>query len=127
MKGKLLVYRAGGSLADGPEIWIANEDNWHDPNANLERLRKLVEDDIEQVPYFDSIMMDNRIRPCVALCGEHCKMDGGTVNRQATMLWRACLADRTDIPESIRPQVLRDFLAGTVVILTGDPEFMGSL
>ena len=128
MKGKMLIYRAAGSLADPPEIRAIHAvDDWSNAEANMDALRRIVEDDLEVVPLFDTIMSNDRAMPCVAFCGEHSKFNRHPPNRRATLLWRSAIAAHDDMPPQMREYVARDVLVGTVVILTGDPEFMGLL
>jgi hypothetical protein len=80
MKGTMIIYRAAGSLADPPIVAdIDQELPWL-----LDRLRDILDDDIEQVPLFDSIVIDGRRQRCVAFCGEHGKLNAlPIVNRRA--------------------------------------------
>jgi len=122
MIGKLIVYHARASLGEPPEI---REMAGAPLPFMLNVLQALVEDDIEQVPLFDSITIGGKREPCVALCGEHGKDKGLPVNRRATLIWRYCIREHASNP--LAALAAQDVLVGTVVVLTGDREFMESL
>ena len=130
MNGKLIIYEASGSIADPPSI-VELPDGIDAFGTELEvlaTLRGIIGDDIEQVPFFNSITIASEPQPCVALCGEHGKLDDKPVNRRATMIWRANLERQMESPVGmLRVMALDDVLNGTVVVLTGDDEFMESL
>jgi hypothetical protein len=77
----------------------------------LKTLQKLVGGYIEVVPHFKTLYG----KPCVAYCNEEGKLNGLPINHGATALWAAALG------ASVK---LHDVLAGTVVVLTGDPEIL---
>jgi hypothetical protein len=128
LSGKFYIYRAGGSLADPPVVEdVADPVEPHHLLDMLERLRTLVSDDIEQVPYFDRVAVSGEAMPCVAFCGENGKSKNLRINRRATALWRAAISQHNDIPTAMSPMLRDDVLVGDVVIVTGDKEFMESL
>jgi len=126
MKGKLHIFRARGALTDAPEI--RDIEVWPGDQLMLTTLRGILEDDLEPVPHFDTVKLADKIVPCVALCGEHGKLEGKPTNRRATLLWRYALHRHEDPMISAAVWLSHDdVLAGTVVVLTGDPEFLTSL
>jgi len=108
MNGEAHVYRPGTSV---PEVTVFRA------APPLEFLRDAVGGDIEAVPFFTSY----RLQPCVAFCNEHGKLEEQPFNEMATRLWRLCPAP----PPFIRDE--SDYLAGAVVVLFGDDEFMESI
>ena len=122
MKGRILIYRSGGALADPPESRLVDQ-------VDLETLHSILDDDLEQVPFFDTIQIESRVRPCVAFCGEHGKLKNLKVNRPATLLWRRGIVQSPKTRTSRSwPRQQPNVLVGTlVVVLTGDPEFMESI
>jgi hypothetical protein len=98
----------------------------------MHELQRMVGGWLEAVPGFSSIEHGGEVHRCVALCNEEGKLDYSTYpghdkrrqplpfNEFATGLWAAAVNGN---PLSVMP----DALAGTVVILFGDEEFMGAL
>lgn len=130
MIGMMIIYDAGLALDAAPEITRL------DQAPTLEVLRELIGGPLQAVPYFHSIMIDGSPRRCVAFCDEEGKISEKPMNRAATVQWGAAV-DRAiantpkDSPLAPTPLVekghWRDVLVGTVVILTGDKEFMDAL
>lgn len=77
----------------------------------LEELQKLVGGYLEAVPMWKRF----RGKPCAAFCDEEGKLKEYPVNVAASAEWKR-----------VAPLV-GDVLVGTVVVLTGDSEFMDSL
>jgi hypothetical protein len=128
MTPKLIIIRAGGSLADPPEIRDMEPigPDFGEVQKALDMLRGLLDnDDLEHVPLFDTISIDGKREQCVAFCGEHGKIDGKPVNRRATVIWRRSITEHPDHP--LMARLARDWLAGTVVVLIGDTKFLETL
>jgi len=126
MSGKLHIYHARGALTDPPEVReVETPNGWDQVEKLMTTLRGILEDDLEQVPLFDTVQMGGEIVRCVALCPEHGKDERKPTNRRATLLWRYALTHHSDQP--MARAAAADVLAGTVVILTGDREFLASL
>jgi hypothetical protein len=66
---------------------------------------------LELIPYLNNY----KGQRCIAYCDEDGKMKGKPLNITACNLWDAALKGRSRAG---------DFLVGTIVILTGDREFM---
>jgi hypothetical protein len=82
---------------------------------------------LELVPAFSSIERDGHIVECVALCDEESKLKQMPINHVATTLWHIALK-RAGYPGLLRPNgQIADVLAGPVVIVFGDQEFMEAL
>lgn len=77
----------------------------------LEFLKKAVGGFIEIVPYWNKF----RDAECVVFCNEEGKLHNLPINRKATEHWH-----------SVAPAV-GDILLGSVLILTGDDEFLEAL
>jgi hypothetical protein len=71
---------------------------------------------LETVPYFNKFVMDGQSHRCVAFCDEDGKGKGLRFNVVATALWQEGLTQPID-----------DWLAGPVVVLFGDNEFMEAI
>jgi hypothetical protein len=71
---------------------------------------------LEMVPYFDKISLGGTVHRCVAFCDEDGKNKGLRLNVVATTVWQRGL-----------PSPIDDWLAGPVVILFGDDEFMNDI
>jgi hypothetical protein len=111
MKGTARIYSPGMTTPTVVEF---------DAPPPLQFLRKAVRGHIELVPYFTRFQN----APCVALCNEHGKLAGLELNVEATRLWWYSAAEA----HGIRPRQLGgDTLAGPVVVLTGDQEFLQAL
>jgi hypothetical protein len=83
---------------------------------------------IERVPGFDSVVIDNRKRKCVAFGDEDGKSKGMMVNAAATGLWHHALLARGH-PGLVVAATgeIADFLVGPIALVYGDDEFMRSL
>ena len=119
MRGTVLIYRP------------------HEPRPTVRQLeRGLTLDDLkaviggghlEQVAGFKSVAYDNVIVDCVAFCDRDGKAKGFAVNNAATNAWDRALR-RTGFDGLLRANgLLADWLAGSVVVLFGDKEFMEAL
>jgi hypothetical protein len=83
---------------------------------------------LEQVAGFKSVAYDNAIEDCIALCDKDAKAKGFAVNNAATNAWDRALR-RTGFDDGLLRAngLLADWLAGPVVVLFGDNEFMEAL
>lgn len=109
MQGRMVTIAADGTIAVEPL----------DRAPSLERLQKIVGGYVEMVPGFDR-MVENGVRTrVVVFCNEEGKLDGLPPNPTATKMWIDS-AGRQGIP-------VDDLLCGTVVVLSGDSEFMNAL
>lgn len=116
MKGFALIFRPDGGAGPG-ELHTFNEP------PTLQFMRDAVGGDIELVPGFDSIGG----RRCVAFCNDDGKRDL-PMNDTATALWEGALFLRGERRGLIDAQGhLVDWLAGPVLVLYGDDEFMAEL
>jgi hypothetical protein len=77
---------------------------------------------IEAIPFFLTILCHGCERACVAFCNDRGKLDELAMNETATALWAQAVRR-----EHHDPAVISDYLAGPVVVLLGDPEFLGAL
>jgi hypothetical protein len=87
-----------------------------DGPPSLADLQTLVGGYIEPVPLLHHYVTRAGLRPCIAYCNEDGRLVGLPVNATATGMWS----------ESV-PQLRHQPLLGTIVVLTGDAEFMESL
>lgn len=129
MQGKLLIYRASGGLTGPPDTVedIGGTPDWSDVADLLEKIRRIIEDDIEQVPGLITIKFAGRLERCVALIGENGKYRNLPVNRRATLLWETALMRAAAQNTLRRLGDWQDFIVGPMVVLIGDEEFMEAL
>lgn len=133
MKGRMLVYTPFGSLSEPPEITELSA------RPMYKELDELVDGFVEQVPWFVSIEIDGKLERCVALWTKHNRSGMNVVNHRATLLWEAALQrlgpglSQTKGPPAgwgfsgMDDEHQPRLLYGTVVVLTGDPEFVDLL
>jgi hypothetical protein len=123
MKGKMLIYWAHRSPVGIAEVDAKGIVNLRDT------VRGILEDDIEQIPLFNLIVIDDKREPCVALCGKHAKIKKRPVNLRATVIWHENIARQIErqVTNPIAAVAAVDKLKGTVIVLTGDPPFMEAL
>lgn len=83
---------------------------------NLKELQSALNGYIELVPFFSSCrpLFKDALR-CEAYCNEDGKVIGLPRNILATRLWHG-----------IAPQMAGDYLAGPVIIISGDAAFFGN-
>lgn len=105
MKGRLIIIPANGEAVRSKDLATS---------PPLEELQEGVGDDIEIVPGFTRYQGKH----AVAFCGEHGKLRKKPFNHRATALWYRQL-DPKDMFE--------DYIAGAMVIVTGDRELMEAL
>jgi Domain of unknown function (DUF3846) len=103
MKGTITIFRPDAVISEQRKL---------DAPPGLEVLHELVGGYIERVPLWPKY----EGQPCVALCDEEGKLKNYPVNMAATQAWRR-----------VAPAFTDDVLVGTVVVLTGDSEFMNAL
>lgn len=103
MKGQMTIIRPNGETEVREYV---------DQTPWLEVLQEEVGGQIEYVPMFDTY----EGQPAVVYCDEEGKLTGKVPNQLATQLWYDA-AGRT----------LPDVLVGTILVLTGDIDFMLSL
>lgn len=81
-----------------------------------EKLRKVVDGYIEQVPDFHTFIWEKKRHKCVVFCNEEGKNLDLPINHRATFYW---------LNAAGRP--LDDYLMGDVAVVFGDDEFMKDL
>lgn len=115
MQGTMIIIPVSG-----PEVRIALKSA-----PEVEAMQEAVGGWLELVPHFDTLMTAaGGVVRCVALCNEEGKIARPQVlpfNPRASLLWDAALKRERAYG------IGGDYLAGTVVILTGDAEFMDAL
>jgi hypothetical protein len=72
---------------------------------------------------FDTVTQDGTISLCYAFCDEQARHRARPQNRQATTLWSQALVRRFGAGQAELPEVL----LGSVVVITGDSEFLEAL
>ena len=97
-----------------------------DREPKLEELQDAVGGYIENVPYFTTISYGGAVLNCKALCNEYGKNEHMPINEAATKAWEWAL-QRQGIELRDQHGVPKDWLAGPVIVLFGDQEFMESL
>lgn len=117
MKGTMLIYDPTGTEPRRVEFSKA---------PTLEEIQAGVGGFIEAVPHFDRMRIDGKWRKVAAYCNEEGKLDELPINKQATMLWEAILANQS---VKLRDEKGRytDVLVGPIVVLYGDDEFMEAI
>lgn len=101
-------------------------------------LKKAVGEYLEQVPGFTTINRPaNGLIDCIAYRNKYAKSYGAPmpINDEATVLWSRALERLSDsegeryYPTGLRGEDghLTDYLCGTVIVLTGDSEFIYSV
>lgn len=109
MRGSMFVFRPQAqeceqvNIEGRPELHLIKE--------------KLDGATLECVPYFDQIKLDRKVYAAVAFCDDEHKQKQLPFNQFATALWRDC-------PSYQAHYITDDYLAGPVVVLIGDDEFM---
>lgn len=106
MRGRILVYDPGSTL---PDMHVVGKP------PTLEFLRNTVGGTFKTIYAFTTYQG----RPCVAVCNTNVNRQPLRVNAEATRLWREALKVR-----GIPPRLKSKDLIGTVVVITGDAEFM---
>lgn len=109
MKGRMMTIAADGTM-------VVEQ---LDRAPSLERLQRIVGGYVEQVPAFDIVEEDGVRTRVVAFCNEEGKLEGLPANTVATKMWLKSAA-RVGVP-------VHDMLCGTVVVLSGDADFMSAL
>lgn len=82
---------------------------------------------LEAVPGFDSVIYNDIVMSCVALCDEDGKRKRLDLNAAASIAWDRALRRQGETLVDLKTSRARDYLVGSVVVLFGDKEFMGSL
>jgi len=103
MQGKMLIYR--------PDAPLPEQRTLTGP-LDADMLRDVIGGYLERVP----LWLKLNGAECVALCDEESKIKDKPVNVAATAEWQRA-----------QPFPVDDVLVGTVVVLTGDDDFMQSL
>lgn len=111
MKGKIIRYVPGL-----PEPTVFDVDQL----PKLAFLQSAVGGYIETVPFWETYGDE----PCLAFCNEEGKLLGLPYNDSATRAWHAAFIRTLDHPMTFSEFIQRDQLAGPVVVITGDAEFM---
>lgn len=106
MKGTMIIIPPEGEIS---ETRLSRP-------PDLDTLRDAVGGDLQLVPDLYTYMTSEGIKPCVCFCNEDGKLLNLPFNRKANAFWSHAL-----------PEIAIDVLVGTVVILTGDEEFMSAL
>jgi hypothetical protein len=128
MQGKVYIFHP--STPDGvAETHILKK------TPDLEYLRGAVGGHIEMVPYFSTYNTGTEIVGCVVFCNEEGKLHNLPVNIEATRQWDRALrrivrGDRRLYPTGIfdpKTGDPSDVLVGSIIVVTGDNEFMGDL
>jgi hypothetical protein len=82
---------------------------------------------IELVPLFNKIDYNRKIVHCVAFCDEDGKNKGLPLNKTATRLWETALK-LVGHPGLKTPDGrIADYLVGSILVVSGDKEFMEKL
>jgi hypothetical protein len=93
--------------------------------ADVRLLREAVGGDLELVPYFDTLP-ERPEQPCQVYCNDEGKLQGFRPNSVATRGWATVLIRDGHI-DSLETLLQRDYLAGPIAIVWGDPEFMNNM
>src|SRR5262245_54917369 len=118
MRGTILIYRP-----HEPRPMVRQFER----ALTLDVLKAVIGAGFEQVAGFTSVAYENAIVDCIALCDKDGKAKGFAVNNAATNAWDRALR-RTGFDGLLRANgLLADWLAGPVVVLLGDDEFMAAL
>lgn len=72
---------------------------------------------------FDTVNQEGTISLCYAFCDEQARHRKRPQNRKATTMWSQALVRRFGAGQAELPEVL----LGSVVVITGDSEFMEAL
>ena len=91
--------------------------------VTLDELQEAVGGFAERIPNFDSIFQDGRVQLCIAFCDEDGKQKNRSENQWANTLWMQAIVRRFGQGKA-EPG---DVLVGSVVLLTGDTEFLEAL
>jgi hypothetical protein len=132
MAGLMIIYDAAVAVDAPPDIKRL------DGPPSYRTLHDVVDDGLERVGFFNSIVINGEPCACVAFCGEHGKQRELPVNSAATIQWSAAVnreIAHLDARALLRPQPVfsvrhgqwLDYLAGTVVVLVGDKDFMQAI
>ncbi len=113
MRGKMIVVNVDGTiikqnLSSVPPLKVLNEK---------------IGGFLESIPYFNKVYDEGEIHNCVAFCNQHGKINGEPSNSTATLMWFKSFTEITKQPA----EALDDYIAGNVVILYGDDEFMNNI
>jgi hypothetical protein len=82
---------------------------------------------IEIVPLFNRITHKGKVIHCVAFCDENGKRKGLQLNKTATNLWETALK-LVGHPGLRTPNGrIADYLVGSILVVSGDKEFMEEL
>lgn len=130
MKGHMMIIPTDGRSGTITDISAKDA---HDPTLMLQKMKDGIGGGyIEQVPGFDTIIIDKVKHRCVALCDEDGKRKDMPINPMATELWDDALKRRghpglapliPGIGMELLPGLV-DYLVGPVVVLYGDREFL---
>jgi len=119
MRGTMLIYRPLQPRPTEREIERALTPD--DLKAGI------AGDDLAEVPGFKSVEQDGEMIDCIAFCDGEAKEKRLAVNAAATIAWDQALR-RHGLPGLARPNGMpADYLAGPVIVLFGDAEFMAAL
>lgn len=112
MKGQAIVIKPGETIDQADRFAFEAE-------VDLKFLQSAVGGPIEAVPHWYKVDLEDGqpMRNCVVFCNEEGKLKGLAINQCATGMW---WRDATEPVES-------DWLAGPIVILVGDAEFLEAL
>jgi hypothetical protein len=110
-KGKALTFQPGATTPVTTEF-----SHWRE--CTLKFLQGAVGGYIELIPHFETHLINGKEIACLAYCNEDGKRLELPLNTFATELWNAAI-ERTGGHNDTG-----DYLVGTVVIVTGDAEFM---
>lgn len=88
-----------------------------------EEIQDAVGGPIGFIANFDTITQDGTVSLCYAFCDEQARYRERPLNRAATTLWSQALVRRFGAGQAELPEVL----LGSVVVITGDSEFMEAL
>lgn len=109
MKGQVHIIPPEGGVSD-------IEQHEFDAPPTLSVLQEYVGGYIEMVPLLKHFTTKDGLKPCVAYCNEDGRHLGLPENKTANSMW----ADSD-------PMLQAYPLVGTVVVLTGDDDFMNAL
>lgn len=111
MQGKILVYTP---TSIHPEEFIID-----DP-PDLKLLQAHVKGNIELIPLFDTIVINNELCKCVAFCNEEGKLQDLEVNATATSMWASAMLKSGHM-------LAGDMLVGNVAVVIGDNELLEAM
>lgn len=119
MKGEGRVYIPGIAT---PTVLTFNK------RPELKVLQNAVGGFIELIPNFSTIEINGKVVDCRAFCNEEGKLtDNPQLNNKATVLWDLSLRRANHRGLIGRDGHPIDVLVGSIIVITGDKEFLDNL